>query len=659
VWCSFGLVLTAAGCGFSKLSDLPDPPDAGTGTGSGDGLSLLSGDIEPHLGTGDAASFNGPGGVVVDQHGNVFVGDTYNAAVRKITPDGVVTTVVGGPGPDGSLAASPLGFPGALGVDSAENLYVLDGAVNKITPDGTVSTVATVEPITSDPPEFPNSFVGARGLTADSAGNVYVADALQQILIKFAPDGTPSVFAGVVRHSGHNDATGVSAHFNLPCGITADSAGNLYVADFLNSLVRKVTPQAVVTTIAGTAEMEADIDGDRLTARFDKPVGAAVDSFGNAYVTEPQHGILRAISPSGEVTTVAGAIDVGGSADGPGTNALFGNPVGITGDANGNIYIADRGNHTIRKYDSTGNVTTIAGVPGMPGSADSNGPGPRPRWTPAPAVDQAGNLYIADPNDHVVRKIAADGSSSIIAGTPGVIGNADGVGSAASFHSPSGVAVDGAGNLYVADTLNYTIRKISPDETVTTIAGIAGVSWTATGDTFNAISGIAIDPSGNLFVADGGNQSVKQIAPDGTITTLSAGLGFPAGMAVDSAGNLYFADMRNHVIYKRTQSGIAVLAGVEGASGTADGPNVDARFQFPFGVAVDGNFNVYVADGNGTIRKISATGGVSTIAGTVGSPGIQLGSRPQFQSPQTLAIRGDSLVIGDTHAVLLLPHAVQ
>jgi hypothetical protein len=143
------------------------------------------------------------------------------------------------------------------------------------------------------------------------------------------------------------------------------------------------------------------------------------------------------------------------------------------------VYVADTNNHTVRKINVAGFhalVTTLAGTPGLPGSADSHGPGPRLRWTASAATDRAGNTYVADPNNHIILKITADGGTSTFAGVAGVIGSADGNGTAASFHAPSSVAVDGAGNVYVGDTLNYTVRKITPDGTVSTIAGTAGIA---------------------------------------------------------------------------------------------------------------------------------------------------------------------------------------
>ncbi len=316
--------------------------------------------------------------------------------------------------------------------------------------------------------------------------------------------------------SGSNDGSGSAAKFNFPWGMAADRSGNIFVADSANHTIRKISAGGVVTTVAGLAGSSGNVDGVGSAARFDYPYGVAVDASGNLFVACGSHTI-RKITSSGVVTTLAGTAGFHGSTDGTGTAAQFFFPYGVAVDAAGTVYVADTSNDLIRKITSSGVVTTLAG------------------------------------------------------GNPFNTFNPDGVGRAASFRDPHGVAVDGAGNVYVADTLNSRIRKITPDGTVTTLAGSRGGS----------AGGYVDGPgSGALFA-------------------------FPFGIAVDGSGNLYVADTSNHAVRKLTAAGVVTtLGGVGETSGYADGTGTAARFKAPCGVAVDDAGNLFVGDaGNHAIRK--------------------------------------------------------
>jgi sugar lactone lactonase YvrE len=256
------------------------------------------------------------------------------------------------------------------------------------------------------------------------------------------------------------DNTGKLALFDRPNSTAVDRAGNVYVADFNDHTVRKITPAGVVTTLAGFAGdgEVGDRDGTGIDARLFFPTGIAVDSAGNIYVTEQQGYTIRKITPAGVVSTLAGTFGVAGSADGTGSAARFFYPVGIAVDSGGNVYVSEILNQTIRKITPAGVVTTIAGAAGVTGSTD--GPGAVSRFSnPADlAIDSTGNLYVADNFNSTIRKIVLGSSVrditvSTFAGTAGVVGNTDGTGAAASFNGPYGLSVDGAGNVYVADTL--------------------------------------------------------------------------------------------------------------------------------------------------------------------------------------------------------------
>jgi hypothetical protein len=275
-------------------------------------------------------------------------------------------------------------------------------------------------------------------------------------------------------HLGSDDGTGAAARFNGPAGVAVDSAGNVYVADLNNDTIRKMTTAGVVTTLAGTAIVAGSADGTGAAARFNGPSSVAVDGAGNVYVADQNNHTIRKVTPAGVVATLAGTAGIPGSADGTGAAAGFYGPLGVAVDSANNIYVVDNLNHTVRKVTAAGVVTTLAGTTGMPGSADGIGAAARFNEPVAVAVDGAGNVYVADYRDSTIRKVTAAGVVTTLAGTAGMAGNADGTGAMARFWFPAGVAVDSAGNVYVADSNNSTIRKISPTGATTTIAGIPG-----------------------------------------------------------------------------------------------------------------------------------------------------------------------------------------
>ncbi|MES2536344.1 MAG: NHL repeat-containing protein [Pseudomonadota bacterium] len=452
--------------------------------------------------------------------------------------------------------------------------------------------------------------------------------------------GLLSLIAGDIGGAGTLDAVGTAARFYGPNAVATDASGNLYVADSYNHTIRKVViATGVVTTLAGTAGSSGSADGNGALARFQEPSGIAADAFGNLYVADKgNHTIRQIVIATAAVTTLAGTAGSSGSTDATGAAALFQRPRGVAADAAGNLYVTDTDNFTIRKIViATGAVTTLAGTAGGFGSTNGIGAAARFAYPDGIAVD-AGNLYVAETGNQTIRKIViATRVVSTFAGTTGVFGDADGIGGAANFRNPGGLAADASGNLYVADTLSHTIRKIViTTAEVTTLAGTGNMSGSADGTgaaaRFSYPGGVAADASGNVYVADTFNYTIrKMVAGTGAVSTLAGltsrlgsidGTGAaavfqgPNGITADGAGNLYVADFNNHTIRKITPDGVvSTLAGTAGSSGTADGTGAAARFMLPVGVMTDGSGNLYVADTyNSLIRKIViATGEVSTI----------------------------------------------
>jgi sugar lactone lactonase YvrE len=292
----------------------------------------------------------------------------------------------------------------------------------------------------------------------DASGNLYVADANNNCIRKVTPDGSVSTFAGST-HPGHKDASGAAAEFYGPNGIAVDKAGNVYVSEILNSDVRKITPSGDVTTLAGGTEGYQD--GTGAGAEFEYPYGLAIDNSGNVIVADSYNQRIRMITPAGVVTTVAGSgptgPGAGGFSDGAAASAQFSSPYGLFVDAAGNIFVADEGNNRIRKI-SGGTVTTIAGN-GSTGSDDGGASSAEFAAPEGVVVDTHGNIFVAD---HVAIREISNGAVTTIAGSPsGASGFADGVGTAALFNGPNGIVMDAAGNLYVVDQYNSALRKIT------------------------------------------------------------------------------------------------------------------------------------------------------------------------------------------------------
>ena len=349
---------------------------------------------------------------------------------------------------------------------------------------------------------------------------------------------------------------------------TVDSGSGTTTVDVTQVTVTCIAAQAQVSTLAGTYGEWGTADGTGKDARFSRPAGIASDRHGNLYVAAQFGYVILKIDPAGVVTTLAGS-GAQGSADGNGRNASFIFPRGVAVDTDGNVYVADGGNNKIRKITPSGEVTTLAGI-GTPGTAD----GPRLeasfRSPESVAVDTVGNVYVADTGNHKIRKITPSGEVTTLAGS-GTRGTADGPPRDASFDTPFGVAVDTNGDVYVADTVNNKIRKITPSGEVTTLAG-SGARGAVDDDTglnasFQSPTGLVVDAAGNVYVADMANNLIRKITPNGRVTTLAGSLtagpaadgigagarfAYPYHVTVNTSGNLYVTDYVGPTVRKIT-----------------------------------------------------------------------------------------------------------
>jgi sugar lactone lactonase YvrE len=428
-------------------------------------------------------------------------------------------------------------------------------------------------------------------LAADGAGNLFAADRESQVVRKITPAGVVTTLAGQADVRGGNDGTGSAAQFNSPEGLAVDANGNVFVSDRLNNAIRKVTPAGVVTTLAGSKELvmgapNLHVDGAGSAARFEVPSGVAVDSSGTLFVADGgAGGSIRKVSPSGAVTTLALSYAPGGAAI---STWQISSPIGVAIDAADNLYVSD--SWMVRRITPAGVVSTLAGVlagGGPEGAGDTVSLG----VPSGVAVDRDGNVYVAD-GSVSIRRITPGGYVTVLAGEPGgggSHGSADGVGRGARFNFPRGVAVDAVGRVYVADRGNYTIRRITPTGVVTTVAGVAGARGATDGvgaaARFLSPVGVAIDTDGNLLVADG--TIIRRMTPEGAVTTI-AGLAEMRGsadgtgsavrfgeanaIAVDSRGRLFVTDSGFKTIRQGVRlanparlTNVSVLALLDGA----------------------------------------------------------------------------------------------
>jgi len=552
---------------------------------------------------------------------------------------------------NGTGTAASFKRPSGVATDASGNVYVADyhnHRVRKITPAGVVSTLAgSGSQSFADGTGTGASFAYPAGVAVDASGNVYVADQFNHRIRKITPAGVVTTLAG--GSAGYADGTGAAAAFTYPYALILDASGNVYVSDQYNHRIRKITPSGVVTTFAGSGS-SAFADGTGTAASFSYPNSLVFDAAGNLFVADYGNHRIRKITPSGVVTTFAGSGNAT-FADGNGTSASFSNPAGITMDAAGNLFVSEYQNVRVRKITTSADVTTIAGT-GSNGNTNGTGLSATFDNPASITIDPSGNLFVSDLGNNLIRKITLD---CITPSTPTISGNLTFLtgGSTTLTSSLASAYIWSNGATTQSITVNtagsYTVRVISGTCTsatsatstvqlqqynVTTFAGSitdGNVNGTGPFALLSNPSGIVVDGNGNFYVTDYNTNRIRKITSGGAVTNFagsgensfadgsstSAAFSGPYGIAIDGSGNLYIADQSNNRIRKITPAGVVSTFAGSGNFGYADGNGNTASFRSPSGVAVDAQDNVYVADlGNNRIRKITPAGVVSTLAGS-------------------------------------------
>jgi len=618
---------------------------------AGNGLRGFSGDGGPATG----ARITAPTAIVLDRAGNLYISDA-GTRIRKVTPNGIITTIAGtgntvAAGDGGPAIRASLTSVQAMAFDAADNLYLVDAGHNtarRIRPNGIIERVAGTGQAGFSGDNGPATSAELRqpsGAAVDARGVLYISDSGNHRVRQVAADGTISTFAGTgtLGFAGDNGPA-IQARLNFLNALAIDAAGNLLIADSGNSRIRRVTPDGVITTVAGNGQLGLTGDGGLArNATIRTPQGIAADAGGGLVIGDTGNSRVRKVTAGGIISTVGGngefrAIPENSSA----LNAFLFEPRGIAFDSAGNLFVAEIRGHTVRKISPEGLVTRFAGSGRSGGGGDGGKAVDALLNFPRSLTLDGGNMYIPEASGHRVRRVAPDGIITTVAGGNGLGFSGDGgPATQATLNSPAALAFDAARNMYVADSNNHRIRRVALDGTITTFAGsgpaglgngaFGGDDGPATSGRLNTPRGLAFDSAGNLYISDSSNHRIRRVTPGGVISTFAgrgnaaysgdggaataAELAGPESLLIDAGGNLYIADTNNHRIRRVTPGGtISTVAGggapgfPNGGFGGDGGPPLNARFNLPAGVALDPANNLYIADsGNDRVRAVLPT----------------------------------------------------
>jgi sugar lactone lactonase YvrE len=581
------MLMSLAACGGGG-SGSGGSGNNGGGGGSGSGATYtVGGSIGGLSASGLVLADNGGDNLIISAGATSFMfatklqsGSTYDVTVAT-QPTGATCTVSSGTGPVAANVTSV--------AVSCKSLYSIGGRISGLSASGLVLADNGGDNLTV-----------SSGATSFTFATRLQSGATYDVTIATQPTGqTCTVSSGT--GSAMSDVTSAAVScaaetFSISGKITNLSAAGLKLQYYSGGETLAVNAGSSTFAFSQPVVYGTSVRMSVVAQPYWQWCTAGATDFSGAITRNITADTLACAAANAHVTTLAGAPPPPGNADGAGSAARFNSPAGVAVDSSGDIYVADSGNNAIRMITPTGVVTTLAPT------ASFSGP-------QGVAVDASGTVYVADTDHNEIREISPSGIVSTLAGST-TAGNADGTGAAASFSAPDGIAVDSAGDVFVADTGNSEIRMITPTGVVTTLAG-SGTTGNADGTgaaaSFYDPEAVAVDSSGNVYVADTFNSEVREVMPGGVVTTLASSFSYPSGVAVDSVGNVYVADSSHNEISKVTPAGaVTVLAGST-SSGSADGTGSAASFKLPFGIAVvQGSGVLYVGDfGNDEIRQIT------------------------------------------------------
>ncbi len=492
---------------------------AGTGTAgfSGDG------------GAATSAALNSPNGLRFDSDGNLYIADTQNNRIRRVTPAGVISTVVGdgvarSSGDNGPATGASIVLPSDIAVDSANNLYVSDtsaGRIRVVNRQGNITALAGGGRLYTDGAAAEATLITPASLAFDSRGGLVIAVSGARQIRRIVQTTITSIAGVVPGGSGQDGLPATSVSLLDPSNVAVDARGNVLVSDQIDNRVRSISPSGLLTTIAGNGIFGIDITGGQaLTAQVGAPRGLAFDSAGNLFIGSGAGATIRRVTPAGVITNIAGGAGGFAGDNGPASNARLLGVAGLATDSAGNVYIADTSNNRIRRIAAVSQtITTIAGG-ATPGFSGDGGPaasallaGPRDV-----AVDRANNIYIADTGNSRIRRIDTNGVITTVAGNGSSTYSGDGGAAiSAAIGFPISVAVDQTGNLYFPT--GNRIRKVdAATQQISTIAGVAAAGFAgdgalATNASFDSPAGISVDANGALYIADQRNFRVRKLTP--------------------------------------------------------------------------------------------------------------------------------------------------
>ena len=612
----------------------------------GTGVAGFSGD----RGKATAATLSAPSSLAFDSAGNLYVADTGNYRVRRISTDGTINTIAGNGGGgfagDGGPATQAQLQPLAVAVDNKGILYISDMAnyrIRKVDTQGVITTIAgssTPGYAGDNGPAVSSQIFPVVALAADALGDLYLADFYNFRVREITAAGTMMTVAGSGIVGYIDDGLPATSEVMVPAGIALDSSGtHLYIADANRSVIRVVTlATGIIGTTAGNGTVGFTGDGgSAIVAEMNQPSGLAVSLANSLYICDLGNRRVREIVGA-VINTIAGT---GIGDGGPAVSAYLNFPDGVSVDPTGRIVVADSSNVEMRRFNVGGAISSVGQVVGFP---------------LATAIDPSGNIYFSD-NEPVISKITPSGTTSVIAGNGNDGYSGDGQAATnAMISDPTGLAADSQGNIYITDGNHNHIRKVSATGVITTIAGngkpfYSGDGGSALSAGMNPID-VAVDANSNLYVADQSNNRIRKITTDGKITTVAgngmpgysgdgglataATLFLPSGVAVDAAGNLYIADAGNSVVRRVTPAGlITTIAGTSGMGmpASGDGGIATSAQMSPVRLALDSAGNIYVSDSlNDRIRMLTpktvTAAALTLVSGNnqTGAPGATLSS---------------------------------